>query len=346
MSAQKRRVETILRRYRALAILTAALDPDSRANLEDDLRRVPDMHRSELLDREARALEISARLRADFGAKLPAEDYLQIVERAEAAPFEMLWVPKHYIEEHWFANPGLLSRSWTLYPPHTRFGIDTKWLVRTDIHSREWRLLEATLFEDVAMLWNDSYASRVEDTGKTGDDRIPGKRHRELTRSTVRAAFALVEGYLNGIAHDVFITRDITSLSKNAQELLKERDEAGLSRFKPLKAKLLGYPRLALNLEHAPIDEANCPEMAFILEKERQLRDAVMHPTPRAEPDRPILREQSFYQIELALADELITHVTGLIRRIDTELNGTFGRVELWLRDRGVDRLFPNRTFH
>ena len=86
--------------------------------------------------------------------------------------------------------------------------------------------------------------------------------------------------------------------------------------------------------------------MKFVLEKERELRDAVTHPTPRVDPDRPLLREGSFYETKFDVLDTVISNVIGLIRRIDTELDGKFGSVKLWIRDRDSEGRFPAETFY
>jgi len=76
------------------------------------------------------------------------------------------------------------------------------------------------------------------------------------------------------------------------------------------------------------------------------LRDGIVHPTPRGEDASPIIREQTYYDTEISVVRDLVDHAIGLIRYLDSLLVGRFGRVELWLRDRGADGLFPSNTFH
>jgi hypothetical protein len=143
------------------------------------------------------------------------------------------------IDRELFSNMVAATPRWRLFPPHTRFRIDHHGALPDSL---EWRLLEASLFESAALLWNDVVAAVVDDTGVLGDDKIPGKRYRELKRSTIRAIFALIEGYLNGIAYDIALTTDIGTLSKAAREMLIERDDSGRARFKTLKEKIFAYP--------------------------------------------------------------------------------------------------------
>jgi hypothetical protein len=208
-------------------------------------------------------------------------------------------------------------------------------------------LLEASLFESAALLWNETTASEVHDRdrGALGDAKIPWKRHQELKRSVVRGVFALLEGYLNGIALDVELTTDLTTLSVGAMELILEHTDDGKARFKTLREKIFGYPRIALGPEHSPAQDGN-DHVKWILEHERQLRDAIVHPTPRAEDTELPIREQAYYDTDIAVVRDLVDHTIGLIRYVDALLNGKFGRVELWLRDRGAEGLFPSETFH
>lgn len=281
-------------------------------------------------------------LRQGLGAIAPTADYLDLVADMENHPSEMLWFQKHALDTQLFANLATVIPRWPLFPPHLRVGIDHH---GAHPDSLEWRLLEASLFESAALLWNDALDSVVDDSAARGDDKIPGKRHRELKRSTIRAIFALLEGYLNGIAYDITLTTDVTALSKGAQEMLSERDAQGRAKFKTLREKLFGYPRLALSLEHSPLDERN-EHVAYLLENERELRDAFVHPTPREEPGRAVLREFAYFEIELNALRELLDHAIALIREIDRILAGRFGRAEIWLADREADGRFASKTFH
>jgi hypothetical protein len=343
MSAEKRRVEMKVRQLRAMCLLSCSLGADLRKDLERDLARIPEMHKKELLQLEKRADATVAEIGRRLGLRKTPEECLAYVDEMEQAPGEMPWLRKRGIEDEWFSNLADVLPKGNLYPPHTRFGIDVKGYMPAGL---EFRLLEASLFESAALLWNDTAASEVpdRDLGAMGDSKIPWKRHEELKRSAVRGVFALLEGYLNGIALDVELTTDLTTLSVNARELILEHNDDGKARFKTLREKTFSYPRIALGLEHSPVQETN-EHVKWILAHERELRDAIVHPTPRAEDGAPI-REQVYYDTDFAVVRDLVDQTTGLIRYVDTLLNGRFGRVELWLRDRGPDGLFPSETFH
>ena len=74
-------------------------------------------------------------------------------------------------------------------------------------------------------------------------------------------------------------------------ELILERSDDDKPKFKTLKEKVFGYPRIGLGLDHSPVAEAN-EHLAYIIENERKLRDAFVHPTPRQDDDGGAKREQ------------------------------------------------------
>ena len=341
MSAQKRRVERVVRGFRAMALLACNMPRDLRASLDAELRAIPEMRTSALRELEARTEAVVQKLRDELGALKPMSEYLAIAEDMERHPDEMLWTQKHVIDTQLFSRMGTVSQRWKLHPPHTRFGIDTHGHMPDTL---EWRLLEASLFESAALLWNDTLTAEVNDAGALKEDKIAGKRYRELKRSTIRALFALIEGYLNGIAYDIILTSDVSALSKGAREALLERSDDGRAKFKTLREKLFGYPRLALERKHSPVEEAD-DHVAYVLAHEHELRDAFVHPTPRRKPERPVLRERTYYEFELREVSDLFDHTIGLIRYLDGILDGRFGRVETWLADRDADGRFPPKTF-
>ena len=114
-----------------------------------------------------------------------------------------------------------------------------------------------------------------------------------------------------------------------------ERTDDGKPKWGTLQAKIFRYPRIALGVQCSPVKEG-AEHVAWILDHERELRDAIVHPTPRGEAESStIIREQTYFETDLATVRDLIDHAIGLIRYVDTLLGGKFGRVSIWLRDRG-----------
>jgi hypothetical protein len=342
MSAAMRNADRSVREFRAMSLLSCNLTRELRTELDRHSAAIPGMKVRELRELTERSEGASQECRRRLGALAPGQRYLDLVAEMEGRSEEMLWMQKYVIDTQLFSNLAAAVPRWPLFPPHLRVGIDHHGKFPDGL---EWRLLEASLFESVAVLWNDVRGATVDDSTARGDEKIAGKRYRELMRSTIRAIFAFLEGYLNGIAYDTVLTRDVTQLSKGAQELLSERDDEGRARFKTLREKLFGYPRLALDLEHSPLDTTNA-HIAYILEHERALRDAIVHPTPRVSSGEGVLREQAYFEVDRSTVSALLDHSIHAVRYIDGVLGGRFGRVEIWLADREADGSFAPRVFH
>jgi hypothetical protein len=341
------RLERLIRRYRAVLILARRVDPGEKALLDELLAAVSEMGGKALIEREAFYTKAFEELRAEVGLIADPDEVVEWVEDAERHFPQVLYVSKHALEHRMFSRFAADGRfrNWGRLPPHARIGIDVTVSTVAGHMRFDWRLLEASLFEDVAMLWNEVAGIAVTSDHVRDELKLPIKRFHVLTRSLVRAAFALLEGYMNGIAVDVLMTRD--DLTEPHRELLAE--SRGPHRtFAPVKLrdKILQYPKLALRREHPVVHEDSCPELATVLRYERLLRDSLMHPTARHDIGRESTREEQFFNASLEDARAIVDAVAGLIRRIDIELNGQFGQVSEWLCDRGTDDKYPKEAFY
>jgi hypothetical protein len=348
-SKRRKRVARLLRQYRALLILSKHIGRRELVELDGIVASVPTLTAKQLMRAEKfyeENLELVAR---KVGLITSPDDVVQVVENWPVKRPYIAFPTKGDLEKGWFTDFGAWRfRGWSDFPPHTRIGIDQDGDPETHRDRLEWRLLEAGLFEDMALLWNEVVANRAHELGGEyllDDGRIPPKRLSVLTRSTVRAAFALLEGYLNGIAVDVLMTR--SDLTEGERDLIDEaRGEE--RKFAPVKLrdKLLKYPRIAMRREHPVFQETDYQPMADVVQFERQHRDSLMHPTPKHEPGRAFMREEVFYEISVDETKKVVDAVIAIIERIDHELNGLFGRVSLWLVKRGADERYPNSTFY
>src|SRR5206468_832715 len=104
-----------------------------------------------------------AGLIVEVGLIADADVILREVEETRVEPpADIYWVSKIHLETKWFRdfNRGRLP-NWELLPPHTRIGIDLKADPIALHRVWDWRLLEAALFEDLAMLWNEIVTGRI-----------------------------------------------------------------------------------------------------------------------------------------------------------------------------------------
>lgn len=345
LSAAQRKVELALRQYRAVVILAGGLPKDLRDDLDEKIASVPHLTKKPLQELQSWCEDLMAQFHLLCGFKTTPQEYLKLVEHTWTIPDDLVFITKAHYDKYLFQRCEKMFKKWPLLPPHTRIGIDPRGTQPRTGEVFEWRLLEAALFEDVAVLWNECVRSERPDGVAWGDDRIPKKRFRSLQRATARAVFALLEGYINGVAVDIQSVFDLAAIAPADRELLLERAADGRQRFKRFREKVLQYPKIAVLAQHPPINGEN-PDLALVLRREREWRDFFMHPSPRLDEPTKAGREREFFDLELSDLGALIDATISLIREIDKALEGRFGSVSVWLFDRRPDGTFPNETFH
>jgi hypothetical protein len=227
-------------------------------------------------------------------------------------------------------------------PPHGRIVIDFENEVDGQINCA---VLESMLFEDVAALWNHTL-SQVRLHEHSDSDRAVFKFHSSLIRATIKAVFNFIEGYINGVGLDISLT--MTHLL-NAKDLAKvsEWDEAGEKIFmQSLRDKLTQYPKIALGLQHPPLNENKCVELRKILNLESELRHALIHPTPRKKTNELRGREEVFLApMSIEELGEFCDLAVSLVLRINEVLDGKFGDASSWIVERDTRGFFPEWMF-
>jgi hypothetical protein len=203
--------------------------------------------------------------------------------------------------------------------------------------------LELSIFYDMAILWNSAFDVANSTCQSDAVNPIRIKRLAAILRATAKAAFNLLEAYLNGMGLDILLTRQVSEKDKTR---LTEWDEAkSRPSLLSLRDKLLQYPKIALQAAHPPINEATCPAMKRLLELEQDVRHALIHPTPRVNKSRPSeLRERVHLGFTLPEAAEVVDCVIELILKLSETTNHMFGNVNYWLYRREPSGLFPNEA--
>lgn len=326
-STFREKVRNSYRKYRAVMLLTRSITPELRYDIDETLRSI-DTTPGPALRREWSEMKIAiTTAMRDYGVVGTVEQLEALVRSAEERPGQVAMVWKGQIEEV-FTKFGRALSAFDHLPQHARIGLD--------IHGVEgqlsWFLLEAALFEDLAALWNDAWEKR--------DLRYPAVSKRELKhasalkRAAAKAAFGLLEAYLNGIAVDVLFTR--TDITDRDRAKLLERD-GDRQFFLSLREKILQYPKIALRSVHPPLAESSSRAMQTVLATEVEVRHALIHPK--------FDREPSFLELPIERVGELCDAVVELITEIATCLGGDFGDIRLWLTYRGANGSFPEHSF-
>ncbi len=341
----RRRAETVYREYRAILILVNRLNAQERARVDRSLEQLPRLPRGQLHRALQEVKKQLADLRREFGAKGTLQDYDNLLSAGQKGGATVLWARKLRIQEL-FTRYERAHPVYASLPPHAWIGIDTEGILRLQKPALTWWLLEAKLYEDMALLWNVTLDARLR-AFKTSE-KVAVKSMEASLRAGARAAFHLLEGYVNGVAFDILVATTPGQLAQEEVDRLLEWDrERKRPRHLSLRDKLLQYPRIALGQAHPPLQESNCTEMGFLLEKEESLRHRLVHPSPSIRIDSPTeLRERAFFDLSIDEGGKLVDAVVSLIRRLNDDVLGKkFGNVDVWLFERGTDGRFPEKAF-
>jgi hypothetical protein len=267
-------------------------------------------------------------LRRGFGVKASRDELLTWIEMASEPGQVYCWRQVADVSE-------MLSHYDSYdYPAHAWISTDPNGIQRGP--SFEVRLLEATFFEDMAMLFNMARdtAALVGHSSAASSDK---KRGSALNRAAAVAAFSFVESFLNGLATD-HLHKNGSNLGEKDRDVLSDR-----RRRDGMKDKLLKYPRVILGTTEPPLCEENCPELTFVVKAAERLRHAIVHPIAgTAGSGRSPERDVALFYLQHSEIELLVDNVIALARRILKVI----GKPEpAWLLDRGKDGFFPRETF-
>ena len=235
----KSKILLLYRKYRAVLILTNNLSPYEHRKIDKSLDRLYQMKIEEIRKKLPNIQELAQELFNMYGV-IGTLDELEllpaVLEREEDNHIN--FVAKFYIEKL-FDHYECVMPNFSELPPHARIGIPYGTENKGKI---EVFILEASLFEDMAALWNTSLESN--NLLKLEYSKERKKQMRALLRATIKAAFNFIEGYLNSLALDILATQTV---SPKYEILLTEWDKTK-SRpvFLKLRDKLLQYPKLAI----------------------------------------------------------------------------------------------------
>ena len=333
------------RKYRAVLILTNSLGKAERTLVDHSLENI-ERSPSRNLRTGAEQFDGILRKTLDYFGVVATLDELEAMLSSGGASARVGKNSYLCISKYW------LSRAFRHYekalpifpklPEHARVGIDVG-TIRESTSEMEVFQLEASLFEDMAILWNE--ASRAEVAASRSDSsKVQVKLAGASMRAVAKAAFNLLEGYLNGLACDILST---ASVSPEERSKLGEWDATrDRPRFLSLRDKLLQYPKIAVGAKHPPLEETALPCMRRVVELENALRHALIHPRPQVHVANPgIFREAAFFELSIDRVAALCDDVIELISKIADVVGRDYGDVSLWLFRRNSDGFFPEKTF-
>jgi len=279
-----------------------------------------------------------------FGCKAnPTKFAREFKETSRREPGRTLLLPKFEIDKI-FTNYTDKWMPWDSFPPHVLVYLDfTGESYRPK--QFDWKLPEASLYEDMCVAYNQALDAHKIASMLTVP--VPEAKLAEFClRTAVLSAFYFVEGYLNGVAFDYYV-RNAKNISDEEAELLLEWNrKLGKEKWISLKEKLHKYPRIILGLQHPPLTETNSAEMKLLITTAKDVRDAIVHQSPKFDPTSEDVSSKVRQFVHLRLGDvtQTVDAAVVLIKR----LNGLLGKNGImvdWLLERDGNGRFPEQAF-
>jgi hypothetical protein len=141
-------------------------------------------------------------------------------------------------------------------------------------------------------------------------------------RQAMQTAFSLLECYLNGIAWSYFQKENKMALSKRKIKTLKDTTNV------TLRDKIRKYPIFIFGEE---IDEKT---YQFILDKAKQFRDSLMHPSPFSAPEKfgGYDKLEKLFNLDTKIVSKSVSDIIKIIEQIES-MKGKKSPVPIWLPD-------------
>ncbi|MGD0694237.1 MAG: hypothetical protein ABSB82_05230 [Terriglobia bacterium] len=329
-----------------MAILVLANHPErlSPQQISENVDAIHSMRSRKELKAWISKLRITVeQMRQKFGVRISREQTFAIMDwiHRTAGPNQACYMPA-----------GMLGDYLTMYaemklPPHARVSLDPLCIGRDYPGGFEVRVLEASLFEDMCALFNQSQErfAAIPKTRPVGaiDLKIAAKRHAALMRATVSTAFYFVEAYINCLAAD-HVHKNGGQLSENDRMVLTEWDPSkNRHRLLSTRDKLVKYPRIITASAFPPIDENSCPELKYFVTTAKDFRDAIVHASASYDPVEAYpKKELLFAGLKQDEVGKIVDTAVALIEKIETLVSG---RPQKWLRRRGENGFFPDEVF-
>lgn len=329
--------------YQAIYSLINAVTVQIRKDFESSMRAISSLNKNKLHSFITEIKGEISKLRKHYGVKVPNSTIFELVEKAKSGPKKKLLLIPKYILNDLFSKYTNIIPNYNEFPNHMRIGLDLG-VSRQKQGTVELYLLEAIIFENMCSLFN--LLKQYQDESLKNDaPKKDIKTYNALQKSTVVFAFFFVESYLNGIAFD-FYSKNENTLDDNTKTLLAEWDSGKNCRVNlSLREKALKYPRIIKGIEHPPLQESNCVELDFIVNKAKLFRDSIVHASPKFDlKSYDPVKEKLFFSMDTHDVEQIVDHSISLVERIEKEINGTTNRL-WWLCKRKRNGSFPESVF-
>jgi hypothetical protein len=327
--------------FQAILSFNYQFDENDRRFLTEIRLNAPTAHAKQLRDvRDTLRSNISRASKA-FSLKEKPEKFAKWFKESSRNKLGHLQMPKWIIDSEIFGNFGADPVAWRRFPHHAQIGLDFERSFA--IGQVEFYLPEAVLYEDMCASFNLALESHRSVEQKPAV-KLEIKKHYLFLRMAVLSAYYFVEAYLNGLAFDYWWDNQ-RKVSTADGDLLTEWDSArGVKRWRNFRTKALQYPKLIVGSGHPLLTETNSASLKTLLTMGKEIRDAIVHQSPRPEGGEISAKMKWLPQLRLNDVAAVVDAAVGFV----LELNPRLGNYSIqldWIYARGTDGLFPKECF-
>lgn len=302
------------------------IDLASRKNLYDIIRKL-----------ENNIHEIRSR----YGPIAPKTAFRELAVQAKQAKADgkIFQLGKVDIDDSFFKKFEEVIPEWRSLPHHILACFDPDEIIAGS-RPINYRLLEATLFEDMCSLYNRC----VHLSQKTDSLSVFQIKERDaLLRATAVLSVSFVEAYLNGLAFRCL--REKKGIRPADEVLLKEWDSKNnRPKFTQLREKILHYPRIYLGEKH-PFLNPGIKEFDKFMTLGKEIRDAIAHPSPIGDPTSGEIKKlKAVFNIDLATVKEIVNAAIRLVKVIEERVKSN-PWMDWLIEIDGATGLFPEKAF-
>ena len=329
----------LLRERHALIFVISGVDKPVLQTIQNEREQINQANKSQLQSYIKKVTSDISQRRTEYGVCASGEQLINFLENAESSPPGQSYYPTVVELREFFQDYAKVWADSALFPAHVRVCFDPSGLV-------PWggvRILEATIYEDMASLWNLLKIRNDRHTGTQSPREL--KTNDALCRSTVAAAVYFVEAYLNGLAFD-YLTENSNTLTEENKEILSDFDfSKNRPRYLSLREKILKYQQIILQKAHAPIQPNNLQPLECLLEISDSIRNSLAHPAPNPNPRTGYPdKELAIYSVTAQTAQGAVDSAIELVLSLETLLHGDLSRIS-WLLKRNNEGEFSEEAF-
>lgn len=340
----RRQLLRLVDEYEGLRVFVGWHGKRDRVTMELNREAVEAMTKRQAEEHIAELDAEIGRLRQRFGITKPKGYFGNLLAEVRThVPGDMLlFVAKAELKED-VPHIEEVDTSLRKLPEHARMSVDIHGIMARGA-PREVRLLEVVFFEDACALLNRLL--QLEEAIASGDKtKATVKEAAACRRGAVASAFYMVEAYVNSLAFAALRDARLKLTAADRAKLEEWDPKRGRPRFLSLRDKLLQYPRIATGRSHPVLQDTNCPQLLFLCEEAKALRDAIVHASPVPQHGHGFPeKEMAVWTLSTDKVIGVIDNAIQLVRLLEVEVHGSAERL-FWLQDRAVGGAFDRTVF-